>query len=390
MAHSLRAQVCITLFCLCSAAGAVQPPTPSHNAFTPTTTAKAKSNTPKELKYTDALQFRMINKGFENCFSPYGRIPASLQDSIRPDLWARGKCSAGLGIRFCTNSTTIGARYHLSQNFHMMHMADTGTKGTDLYVLDEKGHWHYLNTARPVLDSIQDKIYVENLDGQEREYLLYLPLYDGIDWLEIGVDSTAFLQTGKIDSPKHDARIVFYGTSIMQGGCASRTGMAATNILQRELGMECINWGFSGEGKMDNCMAREMAKLENIKAYVIDPVPNCTEQMCQDSTYNFIQILRKAHPETPIIMVEGPIFPYAPYDAAWKDYLPAKNAAFRQHYERLKKENPHNLYYVTGEGLNGENGEGTVDGRHLTDLGFHQYAEKLRPILEKAIHKAKR
>lgn len=338
------------------------------------------------LRYVDALEFRMINKAFEGqTLTPYTRIPTYLKDSISEGLWDRGLCSSGLGIRFASNSTRIGAHYHLSKNFHMMHMADTGTKGTDLYILDENGKWQYVNTARPVKDSIQHKIYVENLDGEMHEYLIYLPLYDGIDWLQIGVDSTAQLIQPQLNTPQANKRIVFYGTSIMQGGCASRTGMVATNMIQRDLNVECVNLGTSGEGRLVYEMARAMATIPDVIAYVIDPVPNCTQMQCDTLTYTFINILRQARPDVPIIMVEGPIYPYAKYDSYFRNYLPLKNEAFYKNYERLIAENPNNLYYVTSEGLTGENEEGTVDGIHFTDYGFRAYADKLEKVLEALI-----
>lgn len=335
------------------------------------------------LRYVDALQFRMINKGWAQdvTFTPYTRIPGYLKDSISPDLWDRCKNSAGIAIRFATDSKRIGIRYNLHSNFHMVHMADTGIKGTDLYILGEDGKWKYVNTNRPTKDSIQNKIYVENMDGTMHECMIYLPLYDGINWMEIGVDSTATLQMPQVDNPRRNIRIVNYGTSIMHGGCASRTGMAATNIMQRELNVEMINLGTSGEGKMVYKMAEEMSKIENVAAYIIDPVPNCTQMMCDTLTYGFINILRKAHPEIPIIMVEGPMYPYAKFDSFFGGYLPKKNEEYRKNYERLKKENPANLYYVDCEGLTGADEEGTVDGIHLTDLGFRAYADKLEQVL---------
>ncbi len=128
-------------------------------------------------------------------------------------------------------------------------------------------------------------------------------------------------------------------------------------------------------------MARAMAQIPDADLYIIDPVPNCTEMMCDTLTYDFVNILRKAKPDVPVVMVEGPIYPYARYDSFFGRYLPAKNAAFHRNYLRLKEENPEGLYYVTSENLDGIEDDGTVDGIHLTDLGFRHYADKLTPIL---------
>ncbi len=345
------------------------------------------------LKFYDALRFRMINKGWDNTFTPYTRIPATLKDSVRETLWDRAKNSAGIGIRFATNSHCVAVRYNLMSNFHMAHMADTGIKGTDLYILDDEGVWRFVNCNRPYRDysykgegprkdSIQSKVYIDRLDGRWHEYMIYLPLYDGINWMEIGVEPSAEITQPRINSPRKEKKFVFYGTSIMHGGCASRTGMVATSILQRDLDVECVNIGVSGEGKMDSCMARAMAAIPHVDAYILDPIPNCTKLMCDTVTYGFVKILRTLRPEVPIFMVEGQEYSYERFSGFYSKYLPEKNYEFHKNYLKLKAENPRNLYYIDRENLYGPDCEGSVDGIHLTDLGFYYYAQKLKPYLE--------
>lgn len=340
------------------------------------------------LRFVDAMQFRMINTAFERTLE--SRIPLALKSVVRPSLWDRATCTSGVGFRFATNSTSVAVRYNLLTNMHMMHMADTGIKGTDLYILDDDGSWQFVNCNRPCRidsdirpreDSIQSKVYVDKLDGKMHEYMIYLPLYDGVRWLEIGVDSAAVIMQPQVASPRTDKKIVFYGTSILQGGCACRPGMVATSILQRNLNVECINLGFSGEGKMDSCMAVAMAQIPDVAAYVLDPVPNCTKNMCDSLTYGFVNTLRTLRPDVPIFMVEGPMYSYAKYSAFYSEYLPRKNYEYHKNFLRLRAENPHNLYYIGSDGLWGPDNEGSVDGIHLTDIGFYFYAQKLEPYL---------
>lgn len=341
------------------------------------------------LKYVDALDFRMINKGFDDTETPYTRLPKYLQDSVRADLWNRQQCSSGLGIRFSTNSTRVGVRYTLLWDTHMFHMADTGLKGTDLYILTDDGRWEYVNTNRPIANDKKEceKVFVENLDGKAHEFLIYLPLYDGVTKMDIAVDSLAKIEKPKVDSPRKSKKIVMYGTSILQGGCSTRTGMVATNMIQRDLNCEVVNLGFSGEGKMDQCIARAMARIKDADVYVLDPVPNCTEMMCDTLTYDFVKTLRELRPNVPIVMVEGPMYTYAKYDSFFKSYLPKKNAAYRKNYEKLVADGYKNIYYVTCEGLVGDDNEGTVDGIHFTDIGFRRYADKLIPVLKPLLEK---
>ena len=340
----------------------------------------------KTWKYVDSEDLRIINKGFGDSERTYSRSPAWLKDSVRKELWDRQAESAGMGIRFATNSSRIGARYHLLRNGHMLHMADTGLKGSDLYILEGDSVWRHVNTNRPAVNNDTDKMcettYVSNLDTTVmREYMIYFPLYDGILDFEVKVDSNAKITAGNPEVIRPDGRILCYGTSIMQGGCASRTGMAASNILSRRLNREVINLGFSGQGKMDFPVARAIAQVPDLDLIILDPVPNCTEMMCDTLTYDFVKIIRDARPDVPILMVEGPIYPYARYDSYFGNYLPKKNAAFRRNYERLKAENPDNLYYIDSINLDGPEDDGTVDGIHLTDLGFMHYADKLYPVI---------
>jgi len=342
------------------------------------------------LRYVDAMNYRMINYAFAPSLE--ARIPLALQDSLRQSIWHLVQCTAGKGFRFATNSTTIAVRYNLLTNMHMNHMADTGIKGTDLYIWDDSSDcWQFVNCSRPVRkdssirpreDSIQNKVYVSHLDGQMHEYMIYLPLYDGVRWLEIGVDSTATITQPQLNSPQHKGKIIFYGTSVTQGGCACRPGMVATSILQRWLNVEVVNLGFSGEGRMDYCIARAMATIPDVAAFVIDPLSNNTEQMTDSLTLSFINILRHTRPEVPIIMVENEIYSYARYDTVSRATLQRKNHIWYQKYRQLLEQNPNNLYYIDSQNLYGPDNEGTVDGAHLTDLGFWYYAKRLQPLLQ--------
>lgn len=348
-------------------------------------------------RYVDARELRIINKGFNNTERMYSRLPAYLKDSIAPDraLWDRQQCSSGIGVRFATDSKSIGVKYELLWDTHMIHMADTGLKGTDLYIFEGDSVWRHVNTNRPYVKKDEqgnktktvESTYVERLDGKMHEYMIYMPLYDGVlDEFFVTVDSGAVITPGNMELIDRGKKIVAYGTSILQGGCASRTGMASSNIIGRELNCEVVNLAFSGEGKMDNYMARAMAEIPDVDVYLIDPVPNCTEMMCDTLTYDFIRILRQARPDVPVVMLEGPMYPYSRYDSMFRNYLPAKNAAYRRNYDRLKAENPDNLYYVDCVNLDGVEDDGTVDGIHLTDLGFVHYANKLIPVLRPLLY----
>ena len=339
-----------------------------------------------KMAYHNALDFTLINKGFDDTTTPFTRLPAYLNDTLREGHKVVAENSAGIGIRFATNSTSIGVKYMLTTNFHMNHMADTGTKGTDLYRLHDDGSWHFVATTIPGNDSLQNKKYVDNLDGLTHEYLIYLPLYDGVEWIEIGVDSSAVISKPCVDSPRSDKKIVFYGTSITQGGCASRTGMVATSILQRQLNVQCVNLGFSGQGRLDPYIAEAMSTIDNVVAFVVDPVSNCKTEMIDTLTNYFVETLHKAHPHVPIFLVEGQSYAHEPYDTKQQIKMPETNKMLFKKYQELHKKYPKNIFYIDRKNLIGPDGEGTVDGAHLTDLGFVYYAAKLKPYLEAVLN----
>ena len=203
-----------------------------------------------QLVYRDASNFPLLGRATESAGARYERFPDSLKNISRAPLWNLSRNSAGMAIRFRSNSTTIAAKWVALFNTHMNHMTDTGAKGLDLYCLQKNGDWRFVNSARPKGKTNQVTI-IKNMHPEEREYMLYLPLYDGLVSLSIGVDSLATISQPLVDYPIRKNPVVFYGTSILQGGCASRPGMAHTNIISRRLNRECIHLGFSGNAFLD-------------------------------------------------------------------------------------------------------------------------------------------
>lgn len=343
-------------------------------------------------KNVNASELRIVNKGFADTQRDYDRLPAYLQDSIRAAVWSLQQNSAGIGVRFATNSSRIGVRYRLLNNNTMPHMADTGTKGTDLYILKDGKTWRHAGTVKPTLadkaNRIVDGTYIANLDTTRMaEYIVNFPLYDGVEWLEIKVDSGAIITPGSPDIIGNNGKIVAYGTSIMQGGCATRPGMTSTNIISRELNREVVNLGFSGNGKMDLCIARAMAQIPDVALYLVDPVPNCSKEEVDSLTTQFIGILHDAHPDVPVVMVEGPQYAATDFDSRIRELVPTRNAIWREKYEQMKKQK-YNIYYIDNVNLTGSDElDGTVDGTHLTDLGYRWYVKKVMPVLKKALKK---
>lgn len=319
----------------------------------------------------------------------YHRLPETLKGVSREPLWNLGCNSAGLYIRFRTNSSSVYARWEAETVFNMNHMTLTGIRGLDLYVLED-GKWNFIGSGRPGFERYTQARIISHMKPEMREYMLYLSLYDGVRSLAIGVDDSAQLLLPEAMTPSTGNPVVFYGTSILQGGCANRPGMAFTSIISRRLDRECINLGFSGNAFLDMEIAELMAGVENPAVYVFDYVPNASPAKIKEKGEAFFRIVRDAHPDVPIIFVEDPIFPHSRLDQEMAEEVRTKNEQQKALYERLKKSGEKNLFYLPAEGMIGDDYEATVDGCHFTDLGMMRYTEHIMPVLKKALKASKR
>ena len=333
-----------------------------------------------QIVYHDASAFPLLGKATQNTATRYERLPDSLKNISRKPLWYLGKNSAGLAIRFSSNSTTIAAKWEVLYNSEMNHMTPTGTKGLDLYCL-QNGKWVFVNSGRPS-GKVNKATIISNMEPQQREYMLYLPLYDGVTSLAIGVDSLSEISQPKVDLPVRKKPLVFYGTSILEGGCASRPGMAHTNILSRWLNREAINLGFSGNGQLDLEIAKVITAVD-ASMYILDFVPNATVTQMKERADQFYTIIRSRHPETPILFIEDPIFTHTRFDQKIAKEVKDKNETINAFFQLLKDRGEKNIYFLSSKDMIGSDGEATVDGTHFTDLGFMRYAELLYPIIKK-------
>ena len=339
-----------------------------------------------QIVFHDAAQFPLLGKAAGSTASRYERFPDSLEHAVRPVLWKLSRNTAGMAIRFRSNSTRIVLKWESRYNNHMNHMTDTGVRGLDLYCWEGKDGWRFVNSARPGSKKSNQATVIANMTPAEREYMLYLPLYDGLTSLAIGTDSLAGIGQPQLDCPVRNKPIVFYGTSILQGGCASRPGMAHTNILSRRLNRECINLGFSGNGLLDLEVARIIAQVD-AAAFVLDFVPNASVAQMKERMETFYRIIRDKHPDTPIIFIEDPMFTHTRYDQRIAKEVKQKNKTLRQLFDRIRKErHDKHMLWVSSRNMLGNDGEATVDGIHFTDLGMMRYANLLYPVIRKAIH----
>lgn len=347
----------------------------------PVNTLDMEKEKAKQLTYYNAADFKILGKIYTDSLPTFSRVPNFRKDNTREALWKLGQHSAGISVRFRSNSPKIGLRWENLFGNSMTHMADLATRGLDLYTLVD-GKWRYIGCGRPMNETYgtEEWLVIDNIEKEMREYMLHLPLYDGIKSLEIGIAKDCVIEMPSVNSPQTEKPLVIYGSSIAHGATASRPGMAASNQLQRLLNREVINLGFSANAHIDYEIAEMMADTDAL-AYVLDFVPNATVDEIQNKTEKFIQILRKKHPNVPLIFIEDPQFAHAILDKNIAAEIKAKNEALQIIYAKLKESGVKNLYYIKSEQLLPEDGDGTSDGIHFTDMGFHYYTKALMPIL---------
>ena len=316
--------------------------------------------------------------------SPYDRLPISYKEKVREPVWDLSKASAGITVRFHSNSTSINLKWTVLNDLDMSHMAATGIKGIDLYT-KYNNKWRYVTTAGALVglktyqnksipaDSINEYELIKNMTPEFREYKLFLPLYDGVTKLEVGIDSAASIEKA---TPSSEKPIVFYGTSITQGGCASRPGMAHTNIISRKLDVDCINYGFSGNGRMETPIVELISEID-ARFYVIECLQNMDSEQVKERVEPLVDIISTNHPHTPIVLVENMMYTMAFLNQTLETRLIEENTALKNEYDKIIKSGTPNIFYIKDNKEFLVDNEGTVDGVHLTDLGFKRYADYL-------------
>lgn len=324
-------------------------------------------------------------KGWVETKKYFDRLPAKAEGEVRGAVWNLSRHSAGMMVQFQSDSAAIHVRYQLSSpGLDMVHMPATGVSGVDLYADNGQGEMRWVNVSRPTSQKVNARL-VAGLDAlpdkKPRAFQLYLPLYNGVDKLEIGVSAKSRF---KAVGPRTENRIVFYGTSIMHGACASRPGMSISAIVGRRLNRPVINLGFSGNGKMEKEVGALINEL-NPDILAIDCLPNMNAQQVKERTEPLVHQVRQAHPETPILLVEDRSFTNSPFFKARRNHHAASRKELRAAYERLGKAKVKGLYYLGGDDLLGTDGEGATDGSHPNDLGMMRYADAYEQAIKKIL-----
>ena len=314
------------------------------------------------------------------------RLPVKTKISANVDELAWH--TAGVMLRFKTDASEIRINASLWRNARMFHMAHVGSMGFDIYIGSGSAKIYYASAR---FDHTQEQynvtIFKNDTEKKMREFTLHFPLYSGVEKFAIGLTKGAKVCA---PSPWSDKRpVVVYGTSIQQGGCASRPGMCHTNILSRMLNRPFINLGFSGSAKGEPEMAETIAAIKNPAMIILDYDANAGVDGLRKTLTKFIDILREALPETPILLVSR--LPQS-YEFHSESYFIQERfnltSIHLAELQRRRETGDKNIHFLDGMTLFGPDPtECTVDGCHATDLGFYQIAKHMAPVIENILTK---
>jgi lysophospholipase L1-like esterase len=314
----------------------------------------------------------------------FRRLPLDPVEPLPPSVHTLAGNTAGGQLRFQTNSRRLSVDVQLSGPANMYHMPATGQCGFDLYI-GPPGEEKYHRTTH-FNHTVED--YEAQLLAQEQPELLNLtinfPLYKGVRELAVGLDPGADVLPPPPRALKDP--VVAYGTSITQGGCASRPGMAYTNILSRRLNIDFVNLGFSGAGKGEPEVARVIASIPSCSLFIIDYEANSSLESMRETLPEFIGILRAAHAQTPILVLSRIRTASEARNEGARIARAERMAFQRDTVERLRTAGDAKIFFFNGSDMMGEDfDECTVDGSHPTDLGFVRMARSLEPVVRRIL-----
>ncbi len=304
----------------------------------------------------------------------FRRMPKEIAEQVSQGVAQLHVHTAGGRIRFRTDSSYIAVKARLGDITKEPDCALTGFAGFDLYAGEK-----HIATFRPAFDIVQDLFdEVEMGPVGMREYTLNFPLYSQVTELYILLEEGASVSAAE---PYPDKKpVVFYGSSITQGGCASRPGTCYTSILSRRLNFDYINLGFSGSAKAEQAMLEYIAGLD-MSVFIYDYDHNAPNTAYLEATHEpFFRAFRKAHPRVPVICMNMPI-PYKGGDEK-------RSQIIRTTVDNAIRQGDDRVFFLDMQSAlagMGVQEEASVDLCHPNDLGFFAMAEALKPLLKQCL-----
>ena len=331
------------------------------------------------VKWIDGKYLPLEGKCFKEVDAFYDRLPKNVTTNVNGGVRSMKHHSAGLQFRFRTDSKFLSFKWvPINPRLGMDHMPSTGASGIDIYRQDANGTWRYVKTGR-IRDAVAGgSLRLPWTPGEA--CLVNLPLYNGIKTFTLGIDKNAKVEALGPRKSGINKPVVFYGTSITHGGCASRPGLAFPSIVGRDLDVPIVNLGFSGSGCMEFEMSEHLAAID-ASCYVLDCLWNMGAPLVKERYEPFIRNLRAKRPGVPIVMAEQcDVYCKGPSE---------KDTFMCALYEKLIAEGWKNLVYLPKTNMYTGDLEGTVDGCHPNDWGMMSMAKAFGSAVKAALDSAK-
>lgn len=297
--------------------------------------------------------------------------------------------TAGIQLKFKTDSNKIVIKADMFKFNYMSHMTAIGQSGFDLYYYNESlKKYVFHNSTKFDINTYNYEInLLETSFNKMTDYIINFPLYNGINSLLIGLCKNANVIPSYF---KNEGKILLYGTSIAQGGCVSRPGMLYTNILSRNLDIEFLNMGFSGNAFNELEMAIELSKIKDLKLFIIDSEANAgINETLKNNLEKFLLTFYKSNPNVPVLLLSRTKFQMDLYDTYRINLNKIYDKFFKKIVKKFRKLK-YKIYYLDGKkSFKDEKNffEYTVDGIHPTDLGNFDMAKyhlkKIKKIMLK-------
>ena len=341
---------------------------------------------PEDTAFHDARQRPFVGYGlydYRNAW-PFRRMPQDAADRVSPGVGALCRHTAGGRVRFQTDSGHLVLRAQLADCAWMGHMAFVGSCGFSVYVESGGVPVFYKSVIPSVVHEEVTRDRLEGLiefpDRRMRDITVYFPLYGGVEDLWFGLQKDARLEEGR--RYRYEVPVLYYGSSITQGGCASRPGNSYEGFISRWLDCDYVNLGFSGSGKAETAMGEYLAGLE-ASVFVMDYDHNAPDADYLEQTHERLyRLYREKNPAVPVIMVSRPDFMNDPES-------PRRREVIRRTFSNARERGDRNVYFIDGESLfwsaDGTGTDCTVDGSHPNDLGFFRMAEKIGAVVERCL-----
>lgn len=332
----------------------------------------------QEFKYVDASRLNVIGKVLPTS-KPFARVDTSVYKFNSRTIDAYAEYSTGLAVLFKTDSRNIKARWVTSASNSGSNMTAILTKGLDLYIRDG-GKWVFAGVGNPDMKKdphdVHDRMIVGDMEDGVKECLLYLPLFDRVESLEIGIDEGASIEP--MENPfRH--KIVFKGSSITHGASASRPGMSYPARFGRDNGFYVCNLGFSGNSKLQPEFARLLADTQ-ADAFILDAFSNPQADVIYEKFDEFVDMIRSSHPETPLIFLQTERRETRNFNRKSDESEAAKQKAAEE-VVRRRMQKDKNIYFIDSKDFLGDDHIGTIDGTHPNDIGFSRMLDVISPAI---------